>query len=389
MKKEPQWSMVATFNKSGGKTAYTLPPLYKKTSTGAIEEWQVSVEGPDVVTTYGHVNGKKQTARETAVGKNVGKANATTPEMQAQAQAVSDWKQKVARKGYVEDLNRASDGETDAAGGISPMLAKPHEDVATKLKYPAMMQRKYNGVRCIAVYENGACTLWSRKQESMAVPVPHIIAAVEKLFAGRSGRIVTDGELYLHGWSLQKIASYVRQKTKPKEGYEQIEYHIYDCPSHEGTNEERQAFLDKLLSTALHPLVAVPAILVNDETAAWCAHDSWVQNGYEGGIGRNRDAKYQPGKRSADLQKFKRFDESEFEVVGSTFGSGKYADIPVLTCKTAEGKEFDCNPPGTLEERRAVDRVAVVGKMLTVKHFGWTDDKKPSFPVGVVIRDYE
>lgn len=363
--------------------------LYKRTATGKIEQWSVWTEGAEVVTEYGHVGGKMQVARETAIAKNVGRANATTPEQQAVQQAMSDWKKKVERNGYIEDLGRAQAGETDQEGGIAPMLAKPHEDVADKLKYPAMMQRKYNGVRCIAVYENGVCTLWSRKREAMAVPLPHIIDAVETMLEGRVGRIVLDGEAYVHGWSLQTIASYVRQKTAPKPGYEQIQYHIYDYPSHEGTNAERQAALEELLKGLGHPLVLVPAIIVNSREEAWAAHDEWVKDGYEGAIGRNRDAKYQAGKRSADLQKFKRFDESEFEVVGSRFGVGKYADIPILVCKTEDGKIFDCNPPGTLEERRAVEPQKVVGTKLTVKHFGWTDDKKPSFPVPVAFRDYE
>lgn len=366
-----------------------LPTLYKKTSTGAIEQWRVWTEGADILTEYGHVNGKLQQARERAVPKNVGRANETTPEQQAELQAKADWTKKIQRNGYVEDAKRAEAGETDQEGGIAPMLAKPHEDVASKLVYPALMQRKYNGVRCIADYQDGVVTLWSRKREQMAVPVPHIIEAVQKLLAGREGRILLDGELYLHGWSLQKIASYVRQKKAPKDGFEQIEFHIYDHPSHEGTNEERQRALTDLLTGADHPLCAVPAILVNSTEEAWKAHDKWVQDGYEGGIGRNRAAKYQAGKRSADLQKFKRFMETEFAVVDSRLGKGKYEGIPVLRCKTAEGGEFDCNPPGTLEERASVDRNTVLGKMLTVKHFGWTDDKLPAFPVGVVIRDYE
>ena len=367
-----------------------FPVLYKKTSNGAIEQWAISVVNNEIITVYGHVGGKLQTASEVVrEGKNIGRSNETTPIEQARAQAQSEWTKKIQRNGYVEDMARAEAGETVQEGGIAPMLAKPHEDVAKKLMFPALMQRKYNGVRCIAIYEDGAVTLWSRKREAIVVPVPHIIAAVAKLFAGRTDTVILDGELYVHGWSLQKIASYVRQKKTVKPGYEQIEYHIYDHPSHDGTNEERQKALDELLADAARPLASVPTATIHSIEEAWKMHDAWVQDGYEGGIGRNKKAKYQAGKRSADLQKFKRFNETEFEVIGSAFGRGRYDDIPVLVCKTEEGEEFDCNPPGTLEERRAIDREEIVGKKLTVKHFGWTDGKKPAFPVGVVIRDYE
>lgn len=377
-----------------------LPTLYKKTSAGAIEQWSIRVEAvfkpPQmppyphaIITEHGQVGGKMIESRDlVSEGKNLGKANMTTPEEQANKEAEARWRKKIERNGYVEDAKRAEAGETDQEGGIAPMLAKPHEDVAKKLKFKALFQRKYNGVRCIAVVEDdGKVTLWSRKREPIIVPVPHVIAYLESLKLPPG--TILDGELYVHGWTLQKIASYVRQKTKPKEGYEAVGYYVYDLPSSDSSNIGRAREIHELLFTCEHPVHVVPTVQVESVEEAWKMHDEYVQQGYEGGIARNADAKYQAGKRSADLQKFKRFDEHEFEVVGSAFGRGKYADIPVLVCKTKDGKEFDCNPPGTLEERRAVDRKDVIGRKLTVKHFGWTDDGLPSFPVGVVIRDYE
>lgn len=368
-----------------------LPTLYKKTSAGAIEQWTIWTEGATILTEHGQRGGKLIRSEDVVKeGKNLGKKNATTAEEQAAKEAQAKWQKKIERNGYVEDAARAEAGETDQEGGIAPMLAKPHEDAAHKLQTPFIFQKKLNGVRCIAVVEDdGRVTLWSRKREPVVVPVPHIIDALEKL--GLPAGTVLDGELYVHGWSLQKIASYVRQKTKPKAGYEEVEYHVYDLPSSDGTNDEREfERLTLLLNAGCEaPIIPHDTYVCNTIEDAWKLHDKWVQAGYEGGIARNRDAKYQPGRRSPDLQKFKRFDEREFEVVGHAYGRGKYSDIPVLVCKTDEGKEFDCNPPGTLKERRAVDVKAVVGQKLTVKHFGWTDDKLPAFPVGVVFRDYE
>jgi ATP-dependent DNA ligase len=373
-----------------------LPTLYKKTSAGAIEQWTIGVKPlahPDfaIITNHGQVGGKLiESVDRITEGKNLGKANETTVKEQAEKEAKARWTKKIERNGYVEDQARAAKGETDQEGGIAPMLAKPHEDVAKKLKAKFIFQKKLNGVRCIAVVDDdGTVTLWSRKREAIVMPVPHIIKALEKLKLPPG--TILDGELYVHGWTLQKIASYVRQKTKPKDGHERVEYHVYDMPSSDLGNEERDTARMLLLFGAgcELPIVVHESYTVTSVEEAWKLHDEWVRDGYEGGIARNPDAKYQAGKRSADLQKFKRFDEHEFEVTGSAFGRGKYSDIPVLVCKTDEGKEFDCNPPGTLEERRAVDRNAVVGKKLTVKHFGWTDDKLPAFPVGVVFRDYE
>lgn len=376
----------------------SLPPLYKRTSTGAVEQWRIWVEpttsfpleaGTDIpyaiVTEYGQVDGKQIRGEDIVrEGKNLGKANATTARQQAEKEAAARWRKKVERNGYVEDIERARAGETDQAGGIAPMLAIPYDP--KKLVYPALLQRKYNGVRCIAIYENGTCTLWSRKREQIHC-VPHIARAVETLFASSSERHVLDGEIYRHGWSLQKIASFARQKKEPKPGYEELEYHIYDYPSIKGANVLRQGHVE--CTNFQKPLVSVPGLTVTNEVEAWQQHDAWVQDGYEGAIGRNHDAPYEAGKRSHNLHKFKRFDEREFKIVGHRLGRGKFSNIPVLLCVTDEGKEFECNLPGTLEERAAIDPATLVGKALTVKHFGWSDDKIPVFPVGVAIRDYD
>lgn len=363
--------------------------LYKKTSAGIIEQWSIWTEDNKIVTEHGQIDGKLIRSEDVVVqGKNLGKKNETSPTQQAELEARAKHAKKIERNGYVADIERARIGETDQEGGIAPMLAVPHEDHAKKLVYPAMLQRKYNGVRCIAVYENGATTLWSRKREQMLC-VPHIADAVTKLFEKRNERIVLDGEVYKHGWSLQKIASFARQKKTPKPGYEELEYHVYDNPSHDGTNEQRHEGLHNLLRMQGPPIVLVTSHDVNSEAEAWALHDRWVQDGYEGAIGRNLAGLYEPGRRSPNLHKFKRFDEREFEIIGHKLGRGKFADIPVLICKTDEGGEFDCNLPGTLEERAAIGPATLVGKKLTVKHFGWTDAKLPSFPVGVAVRDYE
>ena len=66
----------------------TLPKLYKKTTTGAIQEWRISLYVIDgvatIISNYGQVDGKIQESREQVlVGKNIGKLNETTPIKQA------------------------------------------------------------------------------------------------------------------------------------------------------------------------------------------------------------------------------------------------------------------------------------------------------------------
>ena len=365
-----------------------LPVLYKKTSTGAIATWNIDVSGSTIVTRHGQLDGKIQETRdEVREGKNLGKTNATTAIEQAEKEAVAKWEKRIKRHGYVESLTRAEAGETDADGGIQPMLAKVYEDCIKKVKWPWLIQRKYDGVRCTTVYDDGDVTLWSRKREQM-VCVPHIIEAVAKIWAG-PGYHVLDGELFKPGWSMQKIASFARQKKTPKPGYEQLEYHVYDYPCDGYDNLERDALLLHL--PIIPPLVRVPTYTAHDYEEAVKYHDEWVRDGYEGAILRNPQGMYEEGKRSSNLLKLKRFMSDEFEIVSVHEGRGKFEGLAIFTCKTKEGKLFDCNAPGTFEERQELLKRAdeCVGKQLTVKFFGWTDDNYPRFPVGCAIRDYE
>ena len=74
------------------KMAYNPPTLYAKSSTGKSMQWSIEVEetmgGGLIRTRHGYEGGKIQVNEKTiTVGKNIGKANATTPLQQAIAEA--------------------------------------------------------------------------------------------------------------------------------------------------------------------------------------------------------------------------------------------------------------------------------------------------------------
>ena len=111
----------------------TLPTLYKKTETGAIQMWEVKYGNAEqnhgvVRTTFGQVDSEKlqQTTDVIKEGKNLGKKNATTAIEQAKVQAKQMWDKKI-KSGYVEDIAKASKGESHLEA-IKPMLAQVFED---------------------------------------------------------------------------------------------------------------------------------------------------------------------------------------------------------------------------------------------------------------------
>jgi DNA ligase-1 len=376
----------------------TFPTLYQKTNTGAIQQWRIWVveaveAGVGVVgniwTEYGQVNGKLQeTVDIIREGKNPGKRNATTPLEQAEKEAEAKWKKKIAREGYVEDLERARAGERDAEGGLAVMLA-PTKMQERHLRFPLDVQPKLDGVRCVAIIEDGQVSLWSRRRERMSC-LPHIEAAYAQAYATIPGRFVFDGEAYRHGWALQKISTFVRKKNDTRPGYEEITHNVYDMPSAKGDWQNRRNTL-RLAVLPEGPVRRVETRTVASLEEAWAYHDEKVAEGYEGAMARNLEGLYEEDRRSPNLNKLKTFEDHEFKIVGVQEGRGRYQGKAIFTCVDSEGRTFECTAPGTLEDkaRYLAEFERYRGQLLTVKHKGYTADGLPWHPVGKAVRDYE
>ena len=376
--------------------AKKLDTLYKKTSTGADQFWEISVEGNAIVTRWGQVSGKVQEARDLVKeGKNVGRSNATTPEEQALSEATSLWEKKL-KKGYVKDLSSARAGKTDSIieGGIFPMLAQKFDEHGDKLKYPALVQPKFDGHRCIAmVDEQGRCTLWTRSRKPIT-SMGHIIKAIEGL---QLNGAILDGELYNHDYrdKFEELTSFIRDSTA-KPGAEAVQYHVYDIVTAE-KQEKRTSLLHSFLITGSWGtaklrsphIVYVETERVDDEDGLMATFERFLKKGYEGAMARNVDGLY-VNKRSTDLLKIKQFEDAEFKVVSVEEGRGKLAGHGIFVCQTDDGVEFRAKMIGDISELKKYwdDPKTAVGRYLTVKFQGYTKKNGvPRFPVAMRFRE--
>jgi ATP-dependent DNA ligase len=372
-----------------------FPPLYSLNSNGSIQRWNISVEDNRIVKEYGQIGGKMQTASDVVKeGKNIGKSNETTPQDQAIAEATAQWEKKL-KSGYSKTQKDARAGVVDAkfvTGGIEPMLAHKFRDHADKIKFPAFVQPKLDGIRCIAIIENGVATLWSRTRKPIT-GVPHIIEDLETKFPDTN--IIFDGELYNHSYKnkFEEIVSFVRQEI-PKEGHKVVQYHIYDIVDTTKTFKQRQEWLvthrQNIESNTPVVLSLVHTHEVEDDDVLMYWFTSWRMEGYEGAMVRNSKSMYE-GKRSYGLQKIKEFDDAEFKITGVKSGRGRMADCAIFTCTNASGDLFDCKMEGSLDVLKEIlkNPRSVIGKMLTVRYQGFTNGNMPRFPIGVCVRDYE
>lgn len=364
----------------------TLPTLYKKTSTGADQFWEISIDGSTIKTRWGQINGKiQETSDEIKEGKNAGRANATTAAEQALSEATSRWEHKL-KKGYVKDLASARAGKTDKiiAGGIFPMLAQKFSEQGDKLEYPCYDQPKLDGHRCTGMVDSsGDVTLWTRSRKSIT-SMGHIISAIKKLGL-RS--IIFDGELYNHDYKdrFEELTSFIRD-SKAKPGADIVQYHIYDVISSD-RQDVRIKFLNDLPMAT--PLMRVMTLEANDEDDLMAHTQLYLSMGYEGAMARNKRA-YYVNKRSNDLLKIKVFDDDEFEVTGVEEGRGKLVGHGIFVCKTEKGNEFRAKMMGdTADLKQYWENPGLcIGKQLTVKYQGYTKKNSvPRFPVALRFRD--
>lgn len=394
-----------------------LATLYKQASNGNIQEWTIEVVAGDpkarggvelsgkvhhvnhgdpaqIITRYGQVGGKIQVASELiSSGKNIGRANETSPYRQAQLEAEAQWEKKKKNKGYVETIEAAKAGERDASvlGGIDPMLAHKYSDHASKIVWPAYVQPKLDGHRCIAIIENGVCTLWSRQRKPIT-SMPHIVAELEKVFAGKT--VTLDGELYNHDYrnDFEKLTKKIRP-SKPVEGHEVVQYWVYDLAGEGGFGSRHQLLSNYFLGSDFgrdtsNTIVVVLTYMAEDEAGMVTLFDKFLADGFEGAMVRNAANTYKYG-RSYDLQKVKEFQDAEFEIVDVVPGKAHMSDKGVFVCKTESGEEFKAKMVGELDTlRKFLDNKSdYIGKMLTVKFQKYSAKGVPVFGVGLRVRE--
>ena len=165
-----------------------LPTLYKRTTTGATQSWEIEIEEDKFRTISGQLDGKKITNNwTTCKGKNVGKKNETSGAEQALKEAEAKH-QKKRDKGYRLDVDNI-----DVKKFYVPMLAQDfknknrekdvmteigsEEDNTTGYGNAVFSQPKLDGIRCIAMREG----LFTRSGKPITA-VPHIHEALEPFF---------------------------------------------------------------------------------------------------------------------------------------------------------------------------------------------------------------
>lgn len=412
----------------------TFPSLYAVAKTGKVLKFTIEVNSNElghgeITQETGQVGGKMTPRGRTITkGKNIGKANETTPYEQACLEAESDWNKKL-KEGYKtlqwlinkKGVDITSQGKlmheddyakilfkelnithnTDHNDRTKPMLADKWKKHKTRVNYPVLVQPKYNGVRCKLLIENGKPILLSREGEVYSVP--HITDYFNSLKIARLGRdsvfvselmastgTELDGEIYLHGKALQDIVHLIKT---PSLLSTELYYVVYDTAS-KYEQDQRIKDRDNLLLTVG---VDTP---IRKSKERFCYNEKDVmeyfaecrKEGYEGSIVRQQNTKYYFGFRDKALLKIKETMSAEFRIIGTNFAKDDAPDEDfVWKCETPEGLHFEVKPHGTVAERinQYENRNDYIGKNLQLEFHEYTKDKIPFHITSVTVRDYE
>lgn len=196
-----------------------------------------------------------------------------------------------------------------APANLKPMLASPID--LTKIRYPVMVQPKFDGIRALAV--NGQALSRTLK------PIPNKF--VQSLFANYAQIMHgMDGELVVGSPNDPKTFERTTSGVMSFGGEPDFTYVVFDNWDNPSPDYAERFDSVRIFGKA-HPRIRIleENIWASCEEQLFLAKWMLLEKGYEGAIVRHRYAPYKFGRsRPSDgaLIKFKDFEDTEAQVVG-------------------------------------------------------------------------
>lgn len=284
---------------------------------------------------------------------------------------------------------------TTSEGFVLPMLAKVLEDNKPFDKYGTMLgQWKIDGLRCIIgatdksgdlfnpvtlTYHSRTGEDWTNKMCWMdEILLPKISKELLDMMIEEGACL--DGELYLPGYSVNDINSFVKN-TQLAQHYK-LQYWCYDICCENMSAEARNEFRLNNINTPVSIFMSklehmncskqfniLPTTHINNITEAIAVRDKHIDCGFEGLILRNPNAEYQFGKRNQAMFKFKKVDDGKFVIVDIK-SEHKRSDLPLFVCCNDINDElFECsiNKPQDIQRYMLIHKEKFIGKYATIE----------------------
>jgi ATP-dependent DNA ligase len=262
--------------------------------------------------------------------------------------------------------------------------------------HPGWVSPKLDGLRAVLTWDD-RCVVYSRKLSEYP-PLSAICEEVAHLLRDKPD-LYLDGEMYCHGYPLQKIASAVKKESSQPELASKIIYNVYDCFTARDNTIVPQTFTQRL--ELLRELFRqygigirvklVPQTYVKTKAELDNIYEMHLKDGYEGSMLRLDGVPYDSRANdyhSPNLLKIKPRFDAEFEVVGWALAeTGKANGALMMQFKTSSGVEFWATPALPIAKRMELGKKMPAvfdrewkGKMITVYYAGLSVDGVPLQP---------
>ena len=286
---------------------------------------------------------------------------------------------------------------TTSEGFVLPMLAKVLEDNKPFEKYGTMLgQWKIDGLRCIIgatdksgdIFNPITLTYHSRTGEDWTtkmcwmdeILLPKISKELLDMMIEEGACL--DGELYLPGYSVNDINSFVKNTQIPQ--HYKLQYWCYDICCENMSAEARFKFKDINLESVgmtyfntkeehlnnTKQFIVLPTwVQIDSYEDAMIHRNQFIDLGFEGLILRNPSAEFQFGKRNQAMFKFKKVDDGKFVIVNIT-SEHKRSDLPLFVLRNDINNElFECsiNKPQDVQREILANKENYIGKYMQVE----------------------
>ena len=378
--------------------------FYKRNAQGKPIFWEISDSTNKIVVTYGLV-GKLGHTTEIRTNRQLNE------EIKSQIIA----KQKEGYKALSDLYDNAPDyfkndkdlinylntylpkDNTHADGTFIPMLCKTLEDNKPFTKSEYFGEYKIDGERCLitaykdnGLFDNIYLKYHSRHgidwTDKLSYLDEFLIPIIPNYFLNMmiEEGIALDGELYLPGYGINEINSFIKNTELPQ--HYKLQFWCYDLAIDSMPAIDRYTTLETAFNTKVYDFQSKNGHLNNKErfillpsfNNIHCIEDAirqrdyFIDLGFEGLVIRDTKADYQfGGKRNNSMLKFKKIEDGRFLIVDIVPEGIKRKNLPKFICRNDINDElFECtiNKKQDVQEEYLINKDKYIGKYIKVEY---------------------
>lgn len=387
-----------TISRKPSQDKWRFIPIFKRDNKDMMRVWQIGFNGKENLVIWHGLNGGAIQVDYPPI-----ELNSTGRDFQEQAwlEAFRRYENKF-KEGY------------QPAGATEPPMTKPmkgevYDDEKQIKQFPVGSLMKLDGVRCL-IDNIGAGKVKARSSKNNDFGhLTHIVAEMIDFMPFLPAYATCDCEIYRHGWSLQYLRGVVKTIKTVHPELTQVKAHIFDIIYSDNPPYEVR---HKLLLDALKAYKSsgkenkyfevIDMDIAHNHEELLSLRDKYLADGYEGSVIRRlangaekgtlqyQMSQYHPG-RSNRVMKYKPFQDEEAVIVSVESPKGREAGKALFKVRDKRGRESQIRPCGSFEQREDWFNhpQEVVGRKVTVRFNGYTQDFAWQFPRAIAIRDYE